>query len=142
MFYLFSKSSSKFLFLCMSLCESICRCFNYSFLSLWILFNKAAKAICCLFRILSSCLDNISSISPSYSDRSSDSFKSQSFFKFSASSYRFSEMRVCTYFFISIRSLVNFSLTLNEFLILSCRALTSIKCFSFSFSRLKYAVAS
>ena len=46
-FCLFSKSFRMFLLRWISRCESCWRCFNCSFLSLWILLRSAARASCC-----------------------------------------------------------------------------------------------
>lgn len=62
MFCLFNRSSSRFLFLYISLQESICLCFNCSLRSRWILLSRAASASYCLARIRSSVLDSWSSI--------------------------------------------------------------------------------
>ena len=58
---LLRRSRRRFLFLWMSLCESICLCLSCSLRSLWILLRRALRAFCWLYLLRASCLSICSS---------------------------------------------------------------------------------
>ena len=142
MFCLLRRSSSKFLFLWMSLYESICRCLSCSFLSRWILFRSALRACCCFCRSNASYRSIFSSKISFAVSASSCSSCWHCMQRISASSYLFEKVSFLTLSFISMSFLEWVVFWLASARSLSCSYWISNWCFSFNFSSERYAVAS